>query len=135
MRIEVLPVLIGIVAVAIGLALIADAVIPDGTFISVERRRGDRAPRNQIGEGLLGAAIVALGAALIGRDSWPYTTLSVLLAVLLGAAGVAMNWRYLHAMAVAPQRRSGETTPSAIAEADAEPEKTPSGEKSPASLR
>lgn len=125
MRLEVIPVLLGIVAVAIGIALVADAVIPDGTFISVERRRGHRAPRNQIGEGLLGAAILALGAALIGRDSWPYTTLSVLIAVILGTAGVAMNWRYLHAMAVAPHRRSGESSPSTFAEPDTVPDEPP----------
>ncbi|MGI8842795.1 MAG: hypothetical protein ACR2HZ_03775 [Gemmatimonadaceae bacterium] len=112
MRAEViLPVLLGLVAVVIGGVLLLDAIVPDGSFVPEERRRGDRPPRSQLGEGLLGAAIVLLGASLIGRDSWPYTTLSVLLAVALGGAGVAMNWRYLREMAVAPQRRSGESFP------------------------
>lgn len=108
MRIELLPILLGLAAVLIGIALVVDSVVPDGTFIPVERRRGQRPPRNCLGEGLLGAAIVFLGASLIGRDSWPYTTLSVLLAVALGAAGVALNWQYLRAMAVAPEQRSSE---------------------------
>lgn len=108
MRIELLPILLGLAAVAIGIALVVDSVVPDGTFFPVERRRGQRPPRNCLGEGLLGAAIVFLGASLIGRDSWPYTTLSVLLAVALGAAGVALNWQYLRAMAVAPEQRSSE---------------------------
>ena len=112
MRIELLPVLLGLAAVGLGVALIVDAVTPDGTFIRVERRRGDRPHRNCLGEALLGAAIVLLGASLLGRDSWPYTTLSVLLAVALGAAGVALNWHYLRAMAVAPERRSGESSVS-----------------------
>jgi hypothetical protein len=107
MRIELLPILLGVVAVVIGGVLVLDAVIADGTFTPVERRRSDRPPRNRLGEGFLGAAIVLLGASLIGRDQWPYTTLSVLLAVMLGAAGVAMNWRYLSGMAAAPARRSG----------------------------
>ena len=111
MRIELLPVILGFLAVGIGIALVVDAATPDGTFISVERRRGSRPPRNSLGEGLLGAAIILLGASLIGRDSWAYTTVSVRLAVALGAAGVALNWHYLRAMAVAPERRSGESSP------------------------
>ena len=110
MRAEViLPVILGVVAVVIGGVLLLDAIVADGSFVPQERRRGERPPRSRLGEGLLGAAIVFLGASLIGRDSWAYTTLSVLLAVALGGAGVAMNWRYLREMAVAPQRRSGES--------------------------
>jgi hypothetical protein len=132
---ELLPVVLGVIAVAIGGLLALDAAIADGTFIPVERRRGERPPRNRLGEGLVGAAIIALGASLIGRDSWPYTTLSVLFAVVLGAAGVALNWRYLRAMAVAPERRSGESSVT-TAEGERGPgqdQLTPD-EQSPASL-
>lgn len=112
MRAEVfLPVFLGVVAVVIGVVLLLDAIVPDGSFVPEERRRAERQPRSRLGEGLLGAAIVLLGASLIGRDSWSYTTVSVLLAVVLGGAGVVMNWRYLREMAVAPQRRSGESFP------------------------
>ncbi|HSJ63328.1 MAG TPA: hypothetical protein VK922_05395, partial [Gemmatimonadaceae bacterium] len=112
MRIELLPVLLGILAVVMGGALVLDAVIKDGTFIPVERRRSQRPPRSQLGEGLLGGAIIFLGASLIGGDQWPYTTLSVVLAVVLGAAGVILNWRYLSEMAIAPKRRSDADEPS-----------------------
>jgi hypothetical protein len=139
MRIELLPVLLGIAAVVMGGALVLDAVIKDGTFIPVERRRSQRPPRSQVGEGLLGGAIIFLGASLIGRDQWPYTTLSVVLAVVLGAAGVILNWRYLSEMAIAPKRRSDADEPHAIEQdsevAPAAPRlHTPDGER-PASLR
>ena len=136
MRAEVLlPVMLGLVAVAIGGVLLLDAIVPDGSFISQERRRGDRPPRSRLGEGLLGAAIVLLGASLIGRDSWPYTTLSVLLAVALGGAGVTMNWRYFREMAVAPQRRSGESFPANVEDPRLERDASrPADESSTASL-
>jgi hypothetical protein len=136
MRAEViLPIVLGLVAVAIGGVLLLDAIVPDGSFIPQERRRGDRPPRSRLGEGLLGAAIVLLGASLIGRDSWPYTTLSVLLAVALGGAGVAMNWRYLREMAVAPQRRSGQSFPPNVEDPRLEREASrPADESSTASL-
>lgn len=133
MRIELLPILLGVVAVVIGGVLLLDAVIADGTFTPVERRRSNRPHRSRLGEGLLGAAIVLIGASLIGRDQWPYTTLSVLLAVLLGAAGVVMNWRYLSGMAAAPARRSGKLRAVEAAEASDEAERS-SGEERPASL-
>lgn len=136
MRIELLPVLLGLAAIGIGIALIVDASVPDGTFIPVERRHGQRPPRNCLGEGLLGGAIVLLGASLVGRDGWPYTTLSVLLAVVLGAAGVALNWRYLRAMAVAPEQRTGESTvtPAAAARTIRSDEQLSRGEQSTSSL-
>lgn len=109
MRIELLPIILGIVAVVMGGMLVLDAIIADGTFTPVERRSSQRPPRSRTGEGLVGGAIILLGASLIGRDQWAYTTVSVILAVLLGAAGVVLNWRYLSAMAAAPARRSGAT--------------------------
>jgi hypothetical protein len=130
MRIELLPVLLGVVAVVIGGVLVLDALIADGTFTPVERRRRNRPPRNRTGEALLGAAIILIGASLIGRDQWPYTTVSVILAVVLGAAGVVMNWRYLSEMAAAPQRRSG----SAAVDAAGDVAAGPPDEEHPASL-
>lgn len=136
MRMELVPVLLGLLAVGMGIALVVDAAVPDGTFIAVERRRGQRPPRNSIGEGLLGASIILLGASLIGRDSWPYTTLSVLLAVVLGVVGVAMNWHYLREMAVASEYRSDESslqTEGEVSPAEARDRLT-SDEQSSASL-
>jgi hypothetical protein len=132
MRIELLPILLGVVAVVIGIVLLLDAVIADGTFTHVERRRSDRPPRNRLGEGFLGAAIILIGASLIGRDQWAYTTLSVLIAVFLGAAGVAMNWRYLGGMAAAPARRSGKLR--AVEPTETPGEAVRSDEERPASL-
>jgi hypothetical protein len=134
MRIELLPIAIGLLGVAIGIVLVVDAAVADGRFIPVERRRRARSPRNSLGEGLLGAAIVLLGTSLLGGDSWPYTTLSVLIAVALGAAGVAMNWHYLRDMAVAPGRRSGESSLPAGLEAHPTEDQVARDEQSPASL-
>jgi hypothetical protein len=82
-----------------GVVLAADALIPDGTFVRAERRRRPRAVRHLSGEAVLGAGIVLVGVALIGRDGWRYTTVAMLGAFILCAVGVALNWQYVRDMA------------------------------------
>jgi hypothetical protein len=94
-RIELVPVILGVIVALLGLALIADAWIEDEVFLSEERRRRSRTPRSRPGEGLVGIGTVIFGAALIGRDSWRYATLAVLIGSIVLLAGIAFNWRYL----------------------------------------
>ena len=99
MLLELIPVLVGLLFAAAGAALIADAVIPDGTFVTHERRRRPRPARNTPGEAALGFGMLCLAAALIGRDTWPYATVAVLAATVLLGAGVALNWAYVRGLA------------------------------------
>jgi hypothetical protein len=98
MRLETLPLIVGILFALAGLALIADAAIPDGAMVRPERRRRPRPQRHLAGEGVLGLGIVLVGVALIGRDAWRYTTLDILAALILCVVGVVLNWRYVRGM-------------------------------------
>jgi hypothetical protein len=62
---------------------------------SRERRRRNRAERHRGGEALVGLGILAIAAALIGRDTWRYGTVAILLGVVLLAAGGWLNRAYL----------------------------------------
>jgi hypothetical protein len=98
MRLETLPVILGILFALAGLALVADAAIPDGALLRPERRHGPRPRRHLAGEAALGLGVACVGVALMGRDAWRYTTVAVLAAFILCAVGVALNWRYMRAM-------------------------------------
>ncbi len=116
MRLETLPIILGVLVGAAGFALIADSVIRDGTFIAAERRREARAERSLWGEALIGAGLIAIAIALVSGDSWRYTTIAILSALILCAAGVALNWRYVRAMSVGARAAAPtdpDTTPDA----------------------
>ena len=108
MRIELIPLILGVLIGLVGAGLFFDAWLPDGTLTAPERRRRQRTERNHRGEALLGAGIVCLGAALAGRDSWRYSTLAMLLGSALVVVGAAMNWRFLRELLLhrGPARRS-----------------------------
>ena len=95
MRLELLPILIGVVVGLGGLGLMADAYLPDSAPRVAERRRRARTERNRAGEMAIGAGIVAIAAALAGRDVWRWGTIAVLAGVALVAVGVGMNGAYL----------------------------------------
>ena len=95
MRLEHLPIILGVLVALLGAGLVYDALTPDGTAVGVERRRRPRAPRHPRGELLVGLGVLAIAAALIGRDEWRYGTLAVLAGVLLLSAGALLNRHYL----------------------------------------
>ncbi|MGH7718710.1 MAG: hypothetical protein ACREON_07700 [Gemmatimonadaceae bacterium] len=102
MRLELIPLLVGLLVAVIGVALIADAVIADGTFVAAERRSRPRPKRNRPGEVLLGVSVVLVAAVFIGRDTWRYTTVAIIGALLFFAAGLVLNWKYLRGLAFGP---------------------------------
>ncbi len=95
MRLEQIPLLIGVLVGILGLGLILDAQLPDGVVPSRERRRRARAERHRGGETLVGLGILAISASLIGRDTWRYGTVAILLGVVLLAAGGWLSREYL----------------------------------------
>ncbi len=118
MLLELIPIVVGLLFTVAGVALIADAVIPDGTFVTHERRRRPRPRRNTPGEAALGFGMLCLAAALIGRDTWPYATVAVLAAAVLLGAGVALNWAYIHGLAfgrAAPARFEADASDTSAA--------------------
>jgi hypothetical protein len=96
MRVEIVPIILGVLVALLGVALLADARLPDGTIVPIERRRRPRTERSRGGEMLIGLGTLCLAAALIGRDSWRYGTVAVILGTILLAAGAWMNRRLLH---------------------------------------
>lgn len=95
MRLEFIPIILGILVALVGVAIIADAYLPDSDTRVAERRRRARAERNRYGETAMGVGLIAIAAALVGRDAWRYGTVAVFAGIALVAVGVGMNGRYL----------------------------------------
>ncbi len=95
MRVETIPLIVGIIVALVGLAILADAWLPEEMTFGGERRRNVRTERSIGGEACIGLAILCFAAALIGRDTWPYVTVAVIAGTVLFLLGVFANRRYL----------------------------------------
>ena len=95
MRIELIPVIIGALLALAGLLLAADAVLPEGAFQTEERRRSQRKERNRHGELSIAIGMFAMAAALIGRDTWKYSTVAAIIGVIALALGSVLNLGFL----------------------------------------
>ena len=95
MRVETIPLIIGIIVALIGLAILADAWLPEEMTFRGERRRHERTERSIGGEACIGLAVLCLAAALIGRDTWRYGTVAVIAGTLLFLVGAFMNRTFL----------------------------------------
>ncbi|HEY4138187.1 MAG TPA: hypothetical protein VGN65_07035, partial [Casimicrobiaceae bacterium] len=78
MRLEIVPLILGVIVALIGIALIFDAWTPDDVIVKRERRRRARIERNRSGEGLIGLGVIGMGAAFIGRDTWRFSVVAVI---------------------------------------------------------
>jgi energy-converting hydrogenase Eha subunit A len=94
-RVETIPLIIGVLLALIGVGLIADAWLPEQVLYRSERRRRARAERNAGGEAAIGFGVVCMAAALIGRDTWPYSTVAVIAGALLIVVGAWLSRSYL----------------------------------------
>ena len=95
MRLETVPLVIGILIGVIALALIFDAWAPDNIVVSEERRRRQRRDRDRFGEALVGLGVLAMAAAFVGRDTWRYSTVTVIAGSVLLLWGAMRNARYI----------------------------------------
>lgn len=95
MTLEQIPIILGIIVALIGLTFALDAWQAGGAAPFRERRRRTRAVPHKVGQTLIAIGTVCMGVALIGRDTWRYTTLTVLLGSVLLVAGAIMNRVYL----------------------------------------
>jgi hypothetical protein len=95
MELEIVPLVMGAVVALIGLGLLADGLLDDSEVRVAERRRRARAERSRGGEAVIGLGLLALAAALAGRDVWRWSTVAVLAGVVCLLAGAIMNRRFL----------------------------------------
>jgi hypothetical protein len=82
-RVETIPLILGVLVAIVGIGLIADAWLPERVFNRGERRRKARAERHLVGEAAIGIGMLCMAAALIGRDTWSYGTVAVIVGTLL----------------------------------------------------
>src|SRR5438045_9687210 len=95
MRVELIPILIGVLVGLVGLGLVFDAWTPDEIIVRRERRRRPRIERSRGGEAAIGFGVLCMGAAFLGRDTWRYSVVAVIAGTLLLLFGVITNRRYL----------------------------------------
>lgn len=95
MRMEQIPIVLGVLVALIGLTIALDAWQAGGVAPLRERRRRTRAVPHKAGQTLVALGTLCLAAALIGRDTWRWGTISVLAGAALLIIGAILNRRYL----------------------------------------
>ena len=95
MRVETIPLIVGIIVALVGLAILADAWLPEDMAFGTDRRRQERTERSLGGEACLGLAVLCFAAAIIGRDTWRYGTVAVIAGSVLFVIGAFANRSFL----------------------------------------
>jgi hypothetical protein len=94
MRLEMIPLILGGLLGLVGFALLVDAWTADSA-VAQERRSRPRRERDRFGEALVGLGIICIAAALVGRDTWRYTIVVVILGAVILLWGTKRNRSYL----------------------------------------
>jgi len=95
MKLEQFPILLGVLVALVGLTILLDAWQAGGVAPLRERRRRTRATPHKAGQTLVALGILCMSAALLGRDTWRWGTISVLAGTSLIVIGALMNRAYL----------------------------------------
>jgi hypothetical protein len=95
MKLEQFPILLGVLVALIGLTIALDAWQAGGVAPLRERRRRTRALPHKAGQTLVALGTLCMAAALMGRDTWRWGTISVLAGSSLLIIGAIMNRKYL----------------------------------------
>lgn len=98
MRLEYLPIVLGVFVILVGAAVIYDAVSPEASRPFRERRRRQRATINVPGEWMVALGTISLGVSLIGNEVWRWTTIAVITGVVLIVFGTLLNYAFLREM-------------------------------------
>ena len=112
MRLEQLPILLGVLIALVGLTILLDAWQTGGVSPLRERRRRTRAVPHKAGQTLVALGTLCMAAALMGRDTWRWGTVSVLAGATLLIIGAIMNRTYLKEVLLfrgAARRGQGDT--------------------------
>jgi hypothetical protein len=94
-KLEQLPILLGVIVLLIAIAIGYDAFSPEERRPFKERRRRQRADLNRGGELLVALGTASMAAALIGRDSWRWGNIAVFAGVALLIVGTSLNRQFL----------------------------------------
>ena len=105
MRLETIPLIIGGLVGLLGLGLLLDAWLPDEIVVSSERRRRPRLARDRAGEAMVGLGVIAMASAWLGRDTWRYSVIAVILGAILLLWGTKRSVGYLRAAFQGSSRR------------------------------
>lgn len=95
MRLETLPLILGVLIGLVGLALVFDAWVPDNIIVPEERRKRPRRERDRWGEALVGMGAIAMAATFVGRDTWRYSIIAVIAGALMLLWGAKRSSGYL----------------------------------------
>jgi hypothetical protein len=95
MTLEQFPILLGVLVALIGLTILLDAWQAGGVAPLRERRRRTRTVPHKAGQSLVAIGTLCMAAALMGRDTWRWGTISVLAGAALLIIGAIMNRKYL----------------------------------------
>ena len=95
MRLEQIPIILGVIVALIGLTIALDAWQKGGVAPLRERRRRTRAVPHKAGQTLVALGTLCMAAALIGRDTWRWGTIAVLAGSALLVIGAIINRAYL----------------------------------------
>ena len=98
MRLELIPVVLGVLVLLVAAAIVYDAIRPDDARPHTERRRRQRAELDIPGEWLVGLGTACLGVSLIGNELWRWTTIAVISGIVLIVLGAILNRDYLREM-------------------------------------
>jgi hypothetical protein len=90
MKLEQVPILIGVLIALLGLTILLDAFQAGGVAPLRERPEPQKA-----GQTLVAIGTFCMAAALIGRDTWRWGTVSVIAGAALLIIGAIMNRKYL----------------------------------------
>jgi hypothetical protein len=105
MRLEALPLVLGVLLGLVGIALLFDAWAPDKSGVPQERRNSPRRDRDRKGEALMALGALAMAATFIGRDGWRYSIVAVIVGAILLGWGVKRNSEYLRGVFTRTNRK------------------------------
>jgi hypothetical protein len=123
MKLEQVPIVLGVLVCLIAAAIVYDAVSPDAARPFRERRRRQRAEINTPGEWLVALGTACIGASLIGRDEWRWSVIAVITGATLLVLGGILNRQFLKEMLLfrGASRRTEEMEAPPVARKENEP--------------